>query len=196
MRYWLDPEKLSEKNLTVLDVVNAIKEQNVQVAAGQIGQPPTGKSLDFQYTMRALGRLKDVQEFGDVVVKTGDQGQVVRMREISRIELGAKNYGIVNQVDGKAAIGLAVFQLPGSNALATADAVKAKMAELEKRFPPGVNYVIRYDTTPFIRESINEVFHTLRDAIAWSCCSSCRTGARRSSRSSPCPCPSSAPSPS
>jgi len=165
MRFWLDPEKLAEKNMTVLDAINAIKEQNVQVAAGQIGQPPTGRPLDFQYTMRAMGRLKDVAEFENIVLKTGKESQIVRVKDVARVELGAKSYNQANRVDGHPSVGLTIYQLPGSNALGTADAVKAKMKELSKRFPPGIGYEIYYDTTPFINESIHEVFKALRDAI-------------------------------
>jgi multidrug efflux pump len=165
MRLWLDPDKLAEKNMTVLDAINAIKEQNVQVAAGQIGQPPTGRPLDFQYTMRALGRLKDPSEFEDIILKTGKEGQIVRVKDVARVELGAKSYNQMNKVDGKPAVGLAIYQLPGSNALETADAIKARMEELKKRFPPGIHYEIYYDTTPFIDQSIHEVFKTLYEAI-------------------------------
>jgi multidrug efflux pump len=165
MRFWLDPDKLAEKQMTVLDAINAIKEQNVQVAAGQIGQPPTDRPLDFQYTMRALGRLKDVDQFENIILKTGTDGQIVRVKDVARVELGAKSYSQMNKVDGKASVGLAIYQLPGSNALATADAVRAKMKDLKKRFPPGVDYQIYYDTTPFINESIHEVYKTLFEAI-------------------------------
>jgi multidrug efflux pump subunit AcrB len=165
MRFWFDPDKLAEKNMTVLDAVNAIKEQNVQVAAGQIGQPPTGQPLDFQYTMRAMGRLQDVAQFENIILKTGDEGQIVHVKDVARVELGAKSYNQTNRVDGKASVGLTIYQLPGSNALETADAVKAKMAELSRRFPPGITYEVYYDTTPFIDQSIHEVFMALRDAI-------------------------------
>ena len=165
MRFWLDPDKLAEKNMTVLDAINAIREQNVQVAAGQIGQPPTGRPLDFQYTMRALGRLKDPSEFENIILKTGKEGQIVRVKDVARVELGAKSYSQMNQVDGKPSVGLAIYQLPGSNALETADAIKAKMKELKKRFPPGIDYKLYYDTTPFIDQSIHEVYKTLLEAI-------------------------------
>ncbi|HQL54719.1 MAG TPA: efflux RND transporter permease subunit, partial [Phycisphaerae bacterium] len=121
MRVWLDPEQLWARNLTTTDVVNAVKEQNVQVAAGQIGQPPVPAGQDFQYTMSTLGRLKEPEEFGAIIVKTGTAGQVTYLRDVARIELGAKSQDQSCTLDGQPAVGLAVFQLPGSNALATAD---------------------------------------------------------------------------
>jgi multidrug efflux pump subunit AcrB len=165
MRFWLDPDKLAQKDMTVLDAIHAIKEQNVQVAAGQIGQPPTKTPLDFQYTMRALGRLKDTSEFENIVLKTGESGEIVRVKDVAKVELGAKSYNQTNRVDGKPSVGLTIYQLPGSNALDTAEAVKKKMEELSKRFPAGIEYRIYYDTTPFIDQSIHEVFKALRDAI-------------------------------
>ena len=165
MRLWLDPEKLASRSLTSTDVVNALKEQNVQVAAGQIGQPPVPQGQDFQYTMSTLGRLSDPQQFADIIIKTGTQGQVTRLRDVGRVELGAKSRDQTATLDGRDSVGLAVFQLPGSNAVATAAAIRKKMDELERRFPEGLKYAIVYDTTPFITESIMEVLKALRDAI-------------------------------
>ncbi len=165
MRVWLDPEKLSARELTASDIVNTVKEQNVQVAAGQIGQPPIPAGQDFQYTMSTLGRLADAEQFGDIIVKVGSKGEIVRLRDVGRIELGAKNQDQSCTLDGGPSVGLAIFQLPGSNALATADGIRAKMEELKKRFPAGLDYAIAYDTTPFISESIHEVFNALRDAF-------------------------------
>jgi multidrug efflux pump len=165
MRAWLDPEKLASRNLTAGDVVNALKEQNVQVAAGQIGQQPVPQGQDFQYTMSTLGRLVEVEQFADIIIKTGSTGQITRLRDVGRIELGAKNQDTRCTLDGKPSVGMAIYQLPGSNALDTADRVRAKMAELKERFPDGLDYAIVYDTTPFINESIHEVFKALRDAI-------------------------------
>jgi multidrug efflux pump len=173
MRVWLNPEKMAARNLTTMDIVNAVKAQNVQVAAGQIGQQPVPGGQQFQYTMSTLGRLEDVEQFADIIVKTGqgtkEQGrpssQVVRIRDVGRIELGAQQYDQIARLDGISSVGLAVFQLPGSNALDTADAVKKKMEELKQRFPEGVEYRIVYDTTPFINQSVDEVFHALRDAV-------------------------------
>ncbi len=165
MRVWLDPNKLQARNLTVGDVIRVLREQNVQVAAGQVGQPPVPTGQDFQYTLTTLGRLLEPGQFADIVLKTGTDGQITYLRDVARTELGPKSQDTVCRLDGRASAGLAVFLLPGSNALDTADRVKAKMRELEARFPKGLRYTIQYDTTPFIRESVNEVFNTLRDAV-------------------------------
>ena len=165
MRVWLNPYRLSAFELTSGDVVKALREQNIQVAAGQFGQPPASEGIEFQYTMTTLGRLTEPEQFGDIVLKTGANGQVTRLRDVARLELGAKSQDISNHLDNKPAIGMGVFQLPGSNALETAERVKAKMRELKERFPAGLEYAIAYDTTPYIRESIEEVFRTLRDAV-------------------------------
>jgi multidrug efflux pump subunit AcrB len=165
MRVWLDPDELATRNLTADDVVNVVKEQNVQVAAGQIGQPPVPRGQNFQYTMTTLGRLKDPSEFENIVLKTGANGEVTRLKDVSRTELGAKNQNTRCGLDGKPSIGLSVYQLPGSNALDVAKKIKAKMLELQKRFPKNLEYAIVYDTTPFIEESVVEVGHTLRDAV-------------------------------
>ncbi len=165
MRAWLDPDKLASRNLTADDVINVVREQNVQVAAGQIGQPPVPSGQNFQYTMTTLGRLQDPAQFEAIVLKTGAGGEVTRLEDVSRIELGAKNQNTRCRLDGKPSIGLAVYQLPGSNALAVAKEVKATMKYLQKRFPKNLEYAIVYDTTPFIEESVAEVGHTLRDAV-------------------------------
>jgi multidrug efflux pump len=165
MRAWLDPDKLASRNLTADDVINVVREQNVQVAAGQIGQPPVPSGQNFQYTMTTLGRLEHPEQFEDIVLKTGAHGEVTRLKDVSKIELGAKNQNTRCRLDGKPSIGLAVYQLPGSNALAVAAKVKAKMKYLQRRFPKNLEYAIVYDTTPFIEESVAEVGHTLRDAV-------------------------------
>lgn len=165
MRIWLDPTKLAELNITADDVINVIREQNVQVAAGQVGQPPVPSGQDFQYTLSTLGRLIEADQFANIVLKTGTDGQVTYVKDVGRTELGARNQDIVATRDGKPSAGLAIFQLPGSNALDVAGRIKAKMREVEKRFPKGLHYDINYDTTPFIEESVDEVIHTLRDAI-------------------------------
>ncbi len=167
MRLWLDPNKLSSRGLTAQDVVTAIQEQNVQVAAGIIGAPPVPKGATaFQYTISTLGRLADEKQFGEIIVKTGANGQVTYVRDIARVELAARDYTVNSQLGGKPATALAIFQLPGSNALATSDAVRKKMEELKKRFPPGLDYTIVYDPTVSVRESIHEVQKTLFEAIA------------------------------
>ncbi len=166
MRVWLDPYKLTARNLTADDVVASLREQNVQVAAGQIGQQPATDNVDFQYTMSTLGRLIEPEQFGDIVLKTGANGQIIRLRDVARIELGAKSQDINNYLDNMPAVGMGIFQLPGANALDTAARVKTRMKELGAQFPKGLEYSIAYDTTPYISESIQEVFHTLRDAVA------------------------------
>jgi multidrug efflux pump len=165
MRVWLDPDKLASRNLSADDVVKVLREQNVQVAAGQVGQPPVPKGQDFQYTMSTLGRLVEAGQFADIVLNTGTSGEVTYLKDVARIELGARSMDQSLTLDGKPSVGLAIFQLPGSNALDTADGIKSKMRSLAERFPPGLQYEIAYDTTPFIRESVSEVFNTLRDAV-------------------------------
>ena len=167
MRIWLDPHQLSARGLTAQDVVTAIQEQNVQVAAGIIGAPPVPKGATaFQYTVSTQGRLTDEKQFGDIIVKTGANGQVTRVRDIARVELAARDYTVNSGLGGKPATAIAIFQLPGSNALATSDAVRKKMAELKQRFPSGLDYTIVYDPTVSVRESIHEVQKTLFEAIA------------------------------
>jgi len=165
MRIWLDPEKIAGLGLTAGDIVKAIREQNVQVAAGSLGQPPAVTGSEFQYTLTAPGRLKKAAEFGDIVLKTGKQGDVVRLANVARIELGSRDYSSRTYMDGYNAVSLRVFQLPGSNAIATANAVYKRLAELKLRFPPGIDYKINYDTTKFVRSSIESVLHTLAEAI-------------------------------
>jgi multidrug efflux pump len=165
MRIWLDPDKLTARNLTAGDIVSVLREQNVQVAAGQLGQQPAPPGLDFQYTLSTQGRLVEAEEFSGIIIKSGEQGQITRITDVGRVELGARNLDTRTFVDGKPSVGLGVFQLPGSNALATADRVRAEMNQLAKRFPDGLKHAIVYDTTPFIEESVDEVFHTLRDAV-------------------------------
>jgi multidrug efflux pump subunit AcrB len=165
MRLWLDPSKMSSRNLSAGDVIAAIQTQNVQVAAGQIGQPPAPRGLEFQYTMTTLGRLTDEKQFADMILKNDSSGRIVRVRDVAEVELGAQSYDQTCTLDGKPSVALSVYQLPGSNALKTAGLVRAKMEELKTRFPEGIDYAIVYDTTPFIKESINEVFKALRDAV-------------------------------
>jgi multidrug efflux pump len=165
LRIWLDPDKLATRNVSAGDVVKVLREQNVQVAAGQIGQPPVPLGQEFQYPVSTLGRLVEAEQFADIILKTGSDGEVTYLKDVARTELGARSQDQLLTLDGKPSVGLAIFQLPGSNALDTADRIKAKMRELEKRFPPGLRYTIAYDTTPFIRESVDEVFNTLRDAV-------------------------------
>src|SRR5262249_11546264 len=152
-------------------VVNAINNQNVQVAAGQIGQEPVAPGQQFQLTINTLGRLVEVGQFGDIILKASQDGKngqatsVVRLRDLARIELGSQQYDQSCALDGRPSVALSIYQLPGSNAIKTAKRVYAKMEELKLRFPEGLDYRIIYDTTPFVRESIIEVFKTLRDAV-------------------------------
>jgi hydrophobe/amphiphile efflux-1 (HAE1) family protein len=165
MRLWLDPEKLASRNMTASDVVRSVREQNLQVAAGTIGQPPVPSGQDFQLTISTQGRLLDEQQFGEIIIKQGSQGQVTRIRDVARVELAARDYSVSSQLSGKPAAALVIFQLPGSNAIDTSDAVRAKLEELKKTFPPGVDYRVIYDTTLFARESIQAVVHTLFEAV-------------------------------
>lgn len=165
MRVWIDPDKLAVRNLTVNDVIGAIREQNLQVALGQLGQPPTTGEEQVQIPLTTRGRLVEPAEFEQIVVRTGDHGQCIRIGDVGHVELGPRAQDIANRFDGKPTVGLSIFQLPQANALQTADAVTAKMKQISADFPSGMKYEIGYDTTPYIRESITEVFHALRDAV-------------------------------
>jgi multidrug efflux pump subunit AcrB len=166
MRIWLDPNRLASRNLTAGDIVNALREQNVQVAAGRLGQPPVPNGLDFQYTMTALGRLRDKDQFEDIVVKSGSEGETTKLRDVATVDLGSRNQDTACRLDGRASVGLALFQQPGTNALDTADRIESRMQYLKaNRFRKGIDYAVVYDTTPFVRESVTEVFKTLRDAV-------------------------------
>jgi hydrophobe/amphiphile efflux-1 (HAE1) family protein len=203
LRAWLDPDKLAALGLSTSDVVTAIAQQNLQVAAGQIGQEPVPKGQQFQLTIETLGRLTDPVQFGDIILKTSQTASgtaagsgnllrqasgnmagsattaagttsstvapaaatgIVRLRDVARVVLGSQQYEQSATLDGAPSVALCIFQLPGSNALETAQGIRDKMQELSRRFPEGLKYRIVYDTTPFIRESVYEVFATLRDA--------------------------------
>ena len=166
MRIWLDPEKLSARGLAAADVVEAIREQNVQVAAGTIGAPPAPAGTAFQYTVNAQGRLTSPHEFEQIVVKQGSRGEIVRLGDIGRADLGAKTYNIDSTLDGQPTVGLAIYQQPGGNALGTAKNIRKLMEELKTRFPAGMEYRIDYDTTGFVQESVSSVVTTLFEAIA------------------------------
>src|SRR5437667_8845032 len=165
MAIWRDPEKLASRNMTAGDVVRAIREQNLQVAAGTIGQPPVPSGQDFQLTISTQGRLLDELQFGEIIIKQGAQGQVTHVRDVARVELAARDYSVSSQLSGKPAAALVIFQLPGSNAIQTSDAVRARLAELKRNFPGGVDYRVIYDTTIFARESIHSVVETLFEAV-------------------------------
>jgi len=190
MRVWLDPEKLSAVNLTTTDVIKSLQEQNVQVAAGRIGQPPTEEVLDFEYTAEYAWPADDAEGVRRDHPQTGSEGQILRLRDVARIELGAKNQDQSCTLDGKPSTALAIFQLPGSNAPGDGQGDPGQNARAQKRLPPDVDYAIVYDTTPFIHESIIEVVKALRDAfilVAIVVLIFLQSWRRRSSRWSPCP---------
>jgi len=166
MRIWLDPNRLEARNLTTQDVLNAVREQNVQVAAGQIGQPPSPKGQNFQFTVSVHGRLKEVREFENIVVKSTHDGvdRLTRLKDVARIELGGRNYDNYFLMNGKPGVGVVIFQLPGANALDVATAVRSKMKELEKDLPLGMEYTIPLDTTLFVGAAIHEVRNTIFEA--------------------------------
>jgi len=164
MRLWLDPQKLTAYNLNAQDVIAAVQAQNVQVAAGQIGQPPTPRGQVTQYIITTLGRLKNTEQFANIVLRNTGSA-LVYLKDVADIEMGARSYDQTCTLDRKPSVALSVYQLPGSNALDVAKRVRERMKELRLRFPPGIDYKIVYDTTPFINESITEVFETLFDAI-------------------------------
>ncbi|MFN7874573.1 MAG: efflux RND transporter permease subunit [Pirellula sp.] len=165
MRVWLDPQKLAARNLSAGDVLGALREQNVQVAAGRIGQEPANSGQEFQLAISTKGRLLEPEQFNEIVIK-GNGTELVRLGDVARTELGARNYDVSSSLDGKPSVTIAVFQLPGSNALTTAHAIKEKMKELKtSRFTEGVDYAIVYDTTVFVEESVHEVYKTLIEAF-------------------------------
>lgn len=165
MRLWLDPGKIAARNMTADDVLAAVREQNAQVAAGQIGGQPALPGTQFEYIVNAQGRLNTEAEFGDIIIKTGDDGEVVYLRDVARVELGPETYSLRSMLDSKPAVGIPIFQLPGSNALELSDAVRSKMAELARSFPEGLRYDITYDPTVFVRHAIDAVVHTLLEAV-------------------------------
>ncbi|TCO80783.1 multidrug efflux pump [Plasticicumulans lactativorans] len=165
MRVWLHPERLASRGMTAGDVVRAVREQNVQVVAGSLGAPPAPNQADFQIAVNAGGRLASEEAFGDIIVKTGAGGQLVRLRDVARVELGADSYALRSLLDNQPAVAIPIFQRPGSNAIDISDRVRAKMAELQREFPQGVEYRIVYDPTVFVRGSIQAVVHTLLEAV-------------------------------
>jgi multidrug efflux pump len=165
MRVWLDPGKVAARSLSATDVVNAIREQNVQVAAGVVGAPPMSVPVDYQLSINARGRLASEEEFGDIILKTGDNGELTRLRDVARLELAAGDYALRSMLDGKEAVGIGIFQAPGSNALELSNTVRATMDQLKQNFPQGVEYRIVYDPTVNVRDGIREVVKTLFEAI-------------------------------
>jgi len=166
MRIWLDPRQLKSRDLNTEDVLAAIREQNVQVAAGQIGQPPAPLGQSFQYTVNVLGRLTEIEQFEEIIIKTGEGGRITRLKDIARVELGGKSYDLTSRLSGAPSASVLMYQLPGANALDVARQIRATMAELATFFPEGMAYQIPYDTTIFVDQAIKEVYITLLEAAA------------------------------
>ena len=165
LRVWLDPDKVATRGLTASDVIAAIREQNRQVAAGALGAPPTDAGNSFQLSINTQGRLVSEEEFENIIVRSGDDGEITRLKDIARIELGSSQYALRSLLDNRPAVAIPVFQRPGSNAIEISDAVRKRMAELKQSFPQGIDYQIVYDPTVFVRGSIEAVVHTLLEAI-------------------------------
>ena len=165
LRVWLDPNKVASRNLTATDVVNAIREQNRQVAAGALGAPPSDAGNSFQLSINTQGRLVSEEEFENIIIRAGDDGEITRLKDIARVELGSNQYALRSLLNNQPAVAIPVFQRPGSNAIEISNAVRERMAELKQSFPQGVDYEIVYDPTIFVRGSIEAVVHTLLEAI-------------------------------
>ncbi|TNI71635.1 efflux RND transporter permease subunit [Aeromonas media] len=165
MRIWLRPDRLAQLELTPSDVIGAIREQNTQFAAGKIGAQPTTAPIDFTYTVQTKGRLEDVTEFQNIIVRSMPDGSKIRLRDVARVELGGKDYDVTASLNGKPAVGIFTYLQPGANAVAVANQVHETMERLKARFPQDVDYRIPYDTTEFVKISIEEVVHTLFEAI-------------------------------
>jgi HAE1 family hydrophobic/amphiphilic exporter-1 len=166
MRIWLDPHQIKSRNMTTSEVVNAIREQNAQVAAGQIGQPPVPLGQNFQYPINVFGRLSEIGEFEDIIIKSAEGGRITRLKDVARIDLGGKTYDITSRLSGAPSASIAIYQLPGSNALEVSKNVQAAMEEMSAFFPEGLDYGIPYNTTMFVEASIKQVFQTLLEAAA------------------------------
>ncbi|MCB1204049.1 MAG: efflux RND transporter permease subunit, partial [Verrucomicrobiae bacterium] len=165
MRVWIDPDKAAARGLTSSDVVNAIREQNVQVAAGVIGQQPQRADVPFELTVNTKGRLVTEEEFENIIVKVGEFGQKLRLGDVARVEMGSSEYALRSLINNRKAVGIPVFQLPGANALSLSQAVRETMEKLKAKFPEGIDYAIAYDPTVFVRKSIDAVIHTLLEAV-------------------------------
>ena len=166
MRIWLDPQQLRSREITTQEVLAAVREQNVQVAAGQIGQPPAPETQGLQLSVNVLGRLSEVEQFEDIIVKTSADGRIVRLRDVARVELGGQNYNLTSTLEGASSASVLIYQLPGANALQVATDVRLAMEEMSSLFPQGVDYAIPYDTTLFVQASIDGVVMTLFQAGA------------------------------
>jgi multidrug efflux pump len=165
LRVWLDPNKTASRNLTATDVVTAIREQNRQVAAGQLGAPPAPNAQSFQLSVNTQGRLVSEEEFENIIIRAGDNGEITRLKDIARVELGSSQYALRSLLDNQPAVAIPIFQRPGSNAIDISNEVRGKMDELKKNFPQGMDYSIVYDPTIFVRGSIEAVVHTLFEAL-------------------------------
>ena len=166
MRFWVRPDTLASMGVTISDITTALTNQNTVNPAGQIGGAPIPRGQEFTYTVRAQGRLLSPEEFGNIVIRANPNGSIVRMKDVARIELGAQNYSQIGRLNGKPAAIIAVYQLPGSNAIDTMNRAKQLMEELKKRFPQDLDYKISLDTTQAVREGIKEIVITLFEAIA------------------------------
>src|ERR1700738_3261748 len=165
MRIWLDPDRMYSRGLTTDDIVTAIQAQNIQVAAGRLGAEPAPPGTELQLTLNTQGRLITPDQFGQIIVKRGDNGQIVYLADVGRVDLGAKDYNVNSYLDDQPAVALAIFQLPGSNAVKTAHAVRDTMKNLSQAFPQDLEYTIVYDPTQFIEQSVEAVIHTLFEAV-------------------------------
>ncbi|MBE6445181.1 MAG: multidrug efflux RND transporter permease subunit [Alphaproteobacteria bacterium] len=165
MRIWLSPDKLADYNMTPQDIISAIQEQNAQYAVGQFGQQPLDKELPYTYSVNTKGRLVNEKEFGDIILKSDNQGGLLRLKDVARIELGSQDYSVSSTFNGEPAVAFAIYLQPGANALETAEMIRNKMQELSKNFPDGIVYEIPYDTTVFVNVSIKEVVHTFFEAV-------------------------------
>src|SRR5437667_7527872 len=151
MRVWLDPDKIAARNLTASDVVNAIREQNVQVAAGAVGQQPVNRPVNFELQINAKGRLISTEEFGQIIVKTGSHGEKIQLKDVARLELGASGYSLRSLLNNQTAVALPIFQTPGANAIQLSDDVRRTVEELKKNYPEGLDYAVVDDPHVFVR---------------------------------------------
>lgn len=166
MRIWIDPDKAAARDLSANDIIGALREQNVEVSAGAIGGPPQPAGASVQYAINAQGRLNSPEQFAEVVLKTGANGEITRLKDVARVELGSNNYALASLLNNQDAAAIVIFEAPGANSIALSDAVRAKMAELAKSFPEGVEWTVVYDPTVFVRQSIDSVITTLLEAVA------------------------------
>lgn len=165
MRIWLNPDRLAAVNLSPIEVIDALKEQNTQVAAGRLNQPPSDTGAAFELLINARGRLETPDEFGDIIVKYTPDGRIIHLKDIARIELGAYSYSNESYINQKSSVSMGVYQLPGTNAIETVKRLRAELEEMKKSFPDDVDYIIGYDTTEYVQESINALYRTIFEAV-------------------------------